>query len=189
MYFCNVLMYFFRRVSLALVVAALSSDSEWKPLLIIALLGVYSLVQFRVRPFANEMENLFDLMATLIIMLTFAENVWAESAENAQNSVPVGLYFTFALNMLYLLALILAVMWPLILSFFYWTKRRMAAQRERELMQVGNERLADFDLIVNEEQEMRHQLQILLARIDAKNLSLSQVEVLDRCLRTEILHE
>ncbi len=64
-YFFFELVWLLRRVSLAVVISAVSERSEFKPVLVVGLLGLYSVVQFFTRPFVNGPENVFDLIATI----------------------------------------------------------------------------------------------------------------------------
>jgi hypothetical protein len=171
-YFYFEVIWLLRRLSIAVVVAAVPEMSEFKPILIIGLLGLYGVVQFRMRPFRNEFENLFDWLATVLIMLTFAENFWAQQLVTLIGSdIPAGFYVVFALNCLFVISLITAVMWPLITSLLVWVKRKCTKHSIHE-MRGFSESLSDFEVLQTEENQLRSSIRgsLNLDDLDVKTL-------------------
>jgi hypothetical protein len=87
---------------------------------------LYAFIEFRIKPFQLETENVFDFLATVMILLTFAESFWAENFVFMLNSaIPPGFYVVLVLNIGFLVTLIVAVAWPLIRDFLQWFKGRL----------------------------------------------------------------
>jgi hypothetical protein len=115
-----------------------------KPVAIVGLLGLYGVIQFMMRPFANRLENLFDLVATAVITLTFAETVWM-GEEERNIGLPGGFYVVFVVNILFVVGLVLAVCWPVLMAVRDCARKRrhQPILHEMQVDSSARQKLAD----------------------------------------------
>jgi hypothetical protein len=155
-------------------VSAVSNLSELKPVAIVGLLGLYGVIQFMTRPFANRLENVFDLVATAVITLTFAETVWM-GEEERNIGLPGGFYVVFVVNILFVVGLVVAVCWPVVMAVRDCARKKRRQEPNFEMqndlsisrtsfaaavqnMDVGNLSLEDVEKLLDLLQRMKQQL-------------------------------
>jgi Leucine-rich repeat (LRR) protein len=161
-YYWFEMIWMFRRLSLAVVVSIISHESELAPLLIVSLLGGYAILQFLLKPFKHELENVFDLLATLVILFSYAENFWAERFVDMRNDfIPAGFYVVLVLSMLFLIALIVATCWPFVIFVKQWMTKKCSKR-------------SHFEPIIDEE---NNELEMVASRIRSKLVSASLSEL------------
>ena len=139
-----------------MVVSAVPDESEFKPMLIVGFLGLYSIVQFAARPFVNHTENFFDLLASVLITLTYSEGFWATQHES--ENVPAGYFVVLTINVLYVVALVVATAWPLLIALKEWIQKRRKRQE------------ISFLELRSEEVELREKTILLLEMLSVEQL-------------------
>ncbi len=113
-----------RRLALAIVVASVPEGSSFVPLLILATLGGVLIFQLFAQPFLLNLENLFDALGVIVIVVTFGVNLVAEKIAEVSHVIPAGFYVVLLLNIGFVVSLCFVALWPVFQSCVILFKRR-----------------------------------------------------------------
>jgi hypothetical protein len=124
------MLWIFRRLLLAVGTSLIREDTAFSPVVIVGTLGFFLVVQFTKSPFLFKMENTFDLMATVTLLITYAVNLWSKSYES--EDISPAFYVVVVLNGLYVISLVAFAILPLVLLCSSRVRQLICSKRPKK---------------------------------------------------------